>query len=66
MIQSIATAAAQDTSQPETTFVALQRLVQDTIGAKLFTVMEVDHARGVAWRSYTNMPDAYPTKGENL
>jgi GAF domain len=64
MTQSIATAAALDTPQPETTFIALQRLVQDTIGAKLFTVMEVDHTRGVAWRSYSNMPDAYPTKGE--
>lgn len=64
MTPNIATAAAQGRSQPETTFKALQQLVQDTIGAKLFTLMEVDHKRGVAWRSYTNMPDAYPTKGE--
>lgn len=50
--------------QPETAFKALQQLVEDTIGAKLFTLMEIDHNRDVAWRSYTNMPDAYPTKGE--
>jgi len=60
MVKAIA--AAQ--SQPETAFKALQKLVEDTIGVKLFTLMEIDHNRNVAWRSYTNMPDAYPTKGE--
>jgi GAF domain-containing protein len=64
MTTKIAEAAAQAGAQPDTTFKALQHLVQDTIGAKLFTLMEIDNARDVAWRSYTNMPDAYPTKGE--
>ncbi|MFT4959074.1 MAG: GAF domain-containing protein [Paracoccaceae bacterium] len=64
MTTKIAKAAAQADAQPETTFKALQQLVQDTIGAKLFTLMEVDHVRDVAWRSYTNMPKAYPAMGE--
>ncbi len=51
-------------NQPEVTFKALEALVQDTIGAKLFTLMEVDHDRDVAWRNYTNMQEAYPAFGE--
>jgi hypothetical protein len=60
----MAAAVASPNNQPETAFKALEQLVQDTIGVKLFTLMEVDHRRDVAWRSYTNMPQAYPTKGE--
>lgn len=60
----IAAAAARAGNQPEATFRALENLVQDTIGVRLFTLMEVDHARNVAWRSYSNMPRAYPTLGE--
>ncbi|MGY8990518.1 MAG: GAF domain-containing protein, partial [Rhodospirillales bacterium] len=41
-----------------------EALVQETIGAKLFTLMEIDHDRDVAWRNYTNMPEAYPVLGE--
>lgn len=64
MTPKIAVALARADAQPETTYKALQQLVQDTIGAKLFTLMEVDPTRDVVWRSYTNMPKAYPTKGE--
>lgn len=60
----IASAVAQPGAQPETTYRALEKLVDETIGVKLFTLMEVDHDRNVAWRSYTNMPDAYPVLGE--
>ncbi|MEE9387855.1 MAG: GAF domain-containing protein [Paracoccaceae bacterium] len=60
----MAAAMANPNNQPVTTYKALEKLVQDTIGAKLFTLMEVDHRRDVAWRNYTNMPVAYPTKGE--
>ncbi len=60
----MAAAVANPNNQPETTFQALEQLVQDTIGVKLFTLMEVDHRRDVAWRSYTNMPQAYPIMGE--
>lgn len=58
------TALAMADSQPDTTYRALEKLVRDTIGARLFTLMEIDHRRGVAWRSYTNMPDVYPALGE--
>ena len=50
--------------QPQATFSAVDELVQETIGAKLFTIMEIDREKGVARRSYTNMPDAYPATGE--
>jgi GAF domain-containing protein len=60
----VAAAVAEPTNQPDTTFKALENLVRETIGAKLFTLMEIDHERNVAWRNYTNMPDAYPTLGE--
>ena len=60
----VAAAAARAGNQPEATFRALEKLVQDTIGVKLFTLMEVDLARNMAWRSYSNMPQAYPTLGE--
>ena len=60
VIDALATAG----DQPGTTYRALERLVDRTIGVKLFTLMEIDHDRDVAWRSYTNMPDAYPLEGE--
>ena len=56
--------AIASTDQPMSTFKALEALVQDTVGVKLFTLMEIDHARGVARRNYSNMPDAYATSGE--
>ena len=59
---AVGLAAAE--GQPLATFQALDRLVQATIGARLFTLMEVDTARSVARRSYSNMPKAYPTSGE--
>lgn len=58
------TAAMAEPNQPAATFKALERLVDAKIGVKLFTLMEVDHARGVARRNYSNMPDAYPASGE--
>ena len=57
-------AALAEPGQPLPTFRALERLVDETIGVKLFTLMEIDRARGVARRFYSNMPDAYPTSGE--
>ena len=58
------TQALARANQPEATYFALDALVQETIGAKLFTIMEIDRDKGVARRSYTNMPDAYPATGE--
>lgn len=51
-------------SQPDTVFAALEKLVNETIGVKLFTLMEIDHLRGVARRNYSNQPEAYPASGE--
>lgn len=51
-------------NQPDTVFAALEQLVDKTIGVKLFTLMEVDHQRGVARRNYSNQPEAYPVSGE--
>lgn len=55
---------SQSPNQPASSFAALEYLVEQTIGVKLFTVMEQDKKRGVAWRSYSNMPEAYPVSGE--
>jgi hypothetical protein len=63
-MNDISVAVAQPGLQPLTTYKALERLVDESIGVKLFTLMEVDHNRGVAWRSYSNMPDVYPVLGE--
>ena len=58
------THALANEDQPASYFKALETLVQNTVGAKLFTLMEIDHVRNVARRNYTNMPEAYPTSGE--
>ncbi len=63
-MMEIAAALAISRDQPGTTYRALGRLVNRTIGVKLFTLMEIDHDRDVAWRCYTNMPDSYPLQGE--
>ena len=44
----IATAIAKPGNQPEATFKELEKLVDDAIGVKLFTLMELDHDRDVA------------------
>ncbi len=51
-------------NQPASVFTALEKLVDTTIGTKLFTLMEIDRSRGVARRNYSNQPDAYPVSGE--
>lgn len=53
-----------DIDQPLATYRALESIVDRTVGVMLFTMMEIDHHRGVAWRNYSNMPDAYPVSGE--
>lgn len=60
------TEALAKTDQPDATFKALERLVNDTVGVTLFTLMEIDHVKGVARRNYTNMPNEYPVSGEKL
>lgn len=48
---------------PDAAFLALQRLVQAVVGAKLFTVMQVDMAADVSRRSFSSDPVAYPVSG---
>lgn len=56
--------ALAKTDQPEATFKALERRVQDVIGAKLFTLTDINLIDEIAHRFYTNMPVAYPVSGE--
>ena len=56
--------AIADKNQPDAAYAGLEALVDQTIGIKLFTLMELDFARGVAKRTYSNMPEAYPSSGE--
>lgn len=57
-------AALAEPNQPHATLDALAKLVDDTIGVRLFTTMTIDRDRGVARRNYSNMPEAYPVSGE--
>lgn len=63
-MKTISKAIASPENQPEVTFQALEALVQRHIGARLFTLMEIDQDRRMARRSYSNMPLAYPVSGE--
>ncbi|MDV7141099.1 GAF domain-containing protein [Tropicimonas sp. TH_r6] len=56
----VALAAA---TTPEAAFEALCMLTQATVGAKLFTIMSVDMAAGLARRNFSNDPVSYPTSG---
>lgn len=48
---------------PWDAFAALHARSQAVSPVRLWTVMTVDHAAGVARRAYTSHPDAYPTSG---
>lgn len=48
---------------PEAAFEALHRLSQALVGVRLFTVMTVDMAAGLARRAYTSDPGSYPATG---
>ncbi|MCZ4272041.1 GAF domain-containing protein [Maritalea porphyrae] len=43
---------------------AFQKLVDQTVGAKLLTFMDVDMENGVARRSYSSDEQSYPVTGE--
>ncbi|SHJ28192.1 GAF domain-containing protein [Wenxinia saemankumensis] len=58
------TQAVARRGQPEAAFEALAALVQETVGAKLFTTTVVMRERGVVRRNFSTMPDAYPVSGE--
>src|SRR5687767_1173352 len=48
---------------PEAAFAALHRLAEALVGVRLFTVMTVDRAAGLARRAYTSDPVSYPATG---
>ncbi|MBY6163821.1 GAF domain-containing protein [Mameliella alba] len=53
-------AAAQT---PDAAWLALQQLVQSTVGAKLFTIMTIDMQAMLARRAYSSDPVNYPAAG---
>lgn len=63
-MREIVEALAGARDQPQAVFAALERLALERVGAKLFTLMEVDRERGVARRLRSSLPQAYPVGGE--
>jgi hypothetical protein len=55
--------AIASTRTSDEAFGALRALAEAAVGVKLFTVMSVDMAEGVARRAYTSEPEAYPATG---
>lgn len=56
-------AVAEAGPQPEITCKALEKITQELVGAKLFTLMIANTETRESERVYTNMPDAYPASG---
>ena len=56
--------ALEAPNQPGPALVSFEKLVQDTVGARLITIMTLDRSRGVARRAYSNHPETYPVSGE--
>jgi len=48
---------------PDAVWDALCALARATVGARLFTIMELDPSEQVARRAYTSHPAQYPTSG---
>ena len=49
--------------QPRSAFAALEALAGEILGHKLFTLMTVDPAAGLARRAWSSQPAAYPVSG---
>lgn len=58
-VEAVATAGGQ----PEKAYAALEALVKDVVGVKLFTIMTSDTTDKLSERIYSNMPDVYPVSG---
>ena len=56
-------AALRRARTPDDAYAAFHRLVEATVGARLFTVMRVDMDAMLARRAYSSDPAAYPTSG---
>ena len=63
-MKTIANDLKHSGSQLGIIFKSLERLFDQAIDVKLFTLMELDHDQNIVWRSYSNMPDAYPILGK--
>jgi hypothetical protein len=55
--------AISTATDADAAYAALQTLAETVVGVKLFTVMSVDMAAGLARRAYTNQPESYPVTG---
>ena len=55
--------ALGETPQPHRSLAALDKALAGTVGHKLFTVLVLNHERGLNQRYYSNQPQAYPTGG---
>ena len=56
--------AALAEGDPNAALAALDALVQQTVGARLFTVMALDPDTGISRRIWTNAPDFHHVGGE--
>lgn len=56
-------AALAKADTADAAYAALSDLVNDTVGAKLFTIMTVDMQAMLARRAYSSDPENYPTSG---
>lgn len=56
-------AVAAAGGQPDKAYAALEQLVKDVVGVKLFTIMTSDTTDRLSERVYSSMPDAYPVSG---
>lgn len=50
--------------QPRATFAALQTIVKQTVGTKLFTIMTHDASKNMSRRIYSSNEAVYPTGGD--
>ena len=56
-------AVAAAGGQPARAYAALEQLVQEVVGVKLFTIMTADTGDCSSERIYSSMPDVYPVSG---
>lgn len=61
--QAFIAALAVAGDQPDQAFAALQRLAEEEVGARLFSIMTFDPARRLSQRVWSSRPDAYPVSG---
>jgi hypothetical protein len=56
-------AALAASGQPEPVFLALQTMIRDEVGARLFTLMTFDARTGLSRRVHSSHPREYPVAG---